>query len=914
MESRYSLFFSNLYSKKVLQSGLWLVWLCGFFLIGVSFYGTHMLPTFLKEQIKIMKPVVSGVGFDDLSFPKITLFAAPRPFIGSVGERQALAVRSWLGLSENINVVLFSQDPSVFSFADSFGSRVSVETEIDFTFLGTPFYHSMVARALASPSDISALIDPDTILLSNFVSTLIYAYKLDEDWLIVASSGNVSHFPFRLDSDGKSWLADDGKHVTIQKEFLVQKCSWKPCGDRMLIAWNRGDLPLHKGVLPPFLYGKGLHNHWIVTEALISDFRLVIDASLTISSFYIDDLDQENYALISGSTVSDFEKRSWELHGNSLLGRLYGSFSFRDANYSNLFRFFECGGNFLFLNTHKNIAYLLGYKRPLNLRMKGISLSSMQKEILDCVDVIKSLEGIEGCFAKEQMRLPTSISLPLSLESLLSMRADQNKTIAVGVAGHSYKDMLMSWVCRLRHLQVLNFLVCALDDEIYDFSVLQGLPVIKCAYPPTNISFDNCHFGTECFQKVTKVKSRMVLQILKLGYNVLLSDVDVYCFKNPLAYLSSFGPAVLAAQSDEYNVTVPINLPRRLNSGFYYAHSDSITIAALEKVVKHAAKSNLSEQPSFYDTLCGEGGSYRLGDDKCLEPETDLVVHFLNRDLFPNGAYQGLWEEKDIKKACKERGCLVLHNNWISGRRKKLERQCGGEIKGNIPYQQSFGVISGSIEINLKKEVPFAGNVEEMCACFWSGSVLEKESRRKRELSKETISYSESAQLKDITVRVVHAGGRIEMYHSAIPASEMIQKYPGMYIARPDVFKRPHESLLSADDMLLPGHKYFIIRSTTVEKLIRKHSRKGRINENADSDVPILRSDENEDVGDFNSEDSICSARDFFCSKGSWSDDIPENPIEEKGKKPFVPPIQRPRLWKEPEWEPNLTSIRELSP
>lgn len=107
--------------------------MCGFFLIGVSFYGTQMLPTFLKEQIKIKKPDLFGVGFDDLSFPKITLFTAPRPFVGSIGERQALAVRSWLGLSENINVVLFSQDPSVFSFADSIGSRVSVETKIDFT-------------------------------------------------------------------------------------------------------------------------------------------------------------------------------------------------------------------------------------------------------------------------------------------------------------------------------------------------------------------------------------------------------------------------------------------------------------------------------------------------------------------------------------------------------------------------------------------------------------------------------------------------------------------------------------------------------------------------------------------------------------------------------------------------------------
>lgn len=51
------------------------------------------------------------------------------------------------------------------------------------------------------------------------------------------------------------------------------------------------------------------------------------------------------------------------------------------------------------------------------------------------------------------------------------------------------------------------------------------------------------------------MKSKMVLKILKLGYNVLLSDVDVYWFGNPLPLLSSFRPAFLAAQSDEYNQT-----------------------------------------------------------------------------------------------------------------------------------------------------------------------------------------------------------------------------------------------------------------------------------------------------------------------------------------------------------------------
>lgn len=51
------------------------------------------------------------------------------------------------------------------------------------------------------------------------------------------------------------------------------------------------------------------------------------------------------------------------------------------------------------------------------------------------------------------------------------------------------------------------------------------------------------------------MKSRMVLKILKLGYNVLLSDVDVYWFKNPLPLLYSFGPAIFVAQSDEFKKT-----------------------------------------------------------------------------------------------------------------------------------------------------------------------------------------------------------------------------------------------------------------------------------------------------------------------------------------------------------------------
>ncbi|XP_047333129.1 beta-arabinofuranosyltransferase RAY1 isoform X2 [Impatiens glandulifera] len=599
---------------------LWMIWLLGFILITLSFYTTQRLSSSVS---------ISANHLPAAANPTISIFAAPSPFIGVVGDRQTLAIRSWLSLSPNITVFLFSQDPFLSSFAAStFGSRVSVESNLDFTFLGTPFFHSMVARSQSSKSDVSVLIDPNTILLPNFISALNHAHsKLDHDWLMFSSSRAVSNYPFRLDQDWKHWIGENGKKIRIQELQGFLDLNWKcsNCEDRMVLAWNNCDLPLHNGVLPPFLYGKGLHNRWIINEARLSEYRFVFDATMAISNFYLD---------------HEPEETTWENRVNTHLSGLYGSLYFREANHSNMVKLLNYNSRYVFVDPTKETDYT-------SMRLFERTRYSQER-----------------------------LSIPFTVETLLPILADENKTIVLAIAGYSYKDLLMSWTCRLRRLMITNFLVYALDDEIYEFSVLQGLPVFRDSLAPTNISFNGCHFGTECFQKVTKVKSRIVLGILKLGYNVLLSDVDVYWFKNPLPYLSSFPPAFLVAQSDEYKKTGAINLPRRLNSGFYFAHCDISTVGALEKVVKHAASSNLSEQPSFYDTLCGEEGCNRIGGDRCLEPDSNLTVHFLDRDLFPNGAYEGLWEEEDVRHVCVEKkGCYVLHNNWINGRRKKLERQ-----------------------------------------------------------------------------------------------------------------------------------------------------------------------------------------------------------------------------------------------
>ena len=64
------------------------------------------------------------------------------------------------------------------------------------------------------------------------------------------------------------------------------------------------------------------------------------------------------------------------------------------------------------------------------------------------------------------------------------------------------------------------------------------------------------------------------------------------------------------------------------------------------------------------------------------------------------------------------------------------------------------------------------------------------------------MSVDLSLQSRDISVRIVHAGGQEELYQNSVPVSHLMEKYPGMCIARPEVFKNPHRSLLWREDSL----------------------------------------------------------------------------------------------------------------
>lgn len=214
---------------------------------------------------------------------------------------------------------------------------------------------------------------------------------------------------------------------------------------------------------------------------------------------------------------------------------------------------------------------------------------------------------------------------------------------------------------------------------------------------------------------------------------------------------------------------------------------------------------------------------------------------------------------------------------------------------------------------------------------------------------------------KDFVVRIVHEGGEVEVYPHAISASKLMAKYPGMCVAKPEIFTVPHQSVLWPQDHLLLGHKYIIISNGKVEKLKRKYAQQGKTkevsrvvtqetlearttkspwehkskenckisvgNEVASQEMMDKRItlspngckiQENYMVKEEKVNAKMNHVQEYFCSAKDFS--VPKEKITRysrrkgiKGKKPFVPPLPKARSYRGLGWQPSLPTVQEIS-
>ena len=134
------------------------------------------------------------------------------------------------------------------------------------------------------------------------------------------------------------------------------------------------------------------------------------------------------------------------------------------------------------------------------------------------------------------------------------------------------------------------------------------------------------------------------------------------------------------------------SLTTNINSGYYFVPSSPVAIAALKHIVRHAANSTGSEQPSFHMVLCGgdfsqwptQAVGLGWGYDKCLymDPRhgnlTVQIIHPMKAAVggtYIGGGKDTLWDFRYVNLEPPFAEMEALHNNYVRGLDKKMRRQ-----------------------------------------------------------------------------------------------------------------------------------------------------------------------------------------------------------------------------------------------
>lgn len=204
----------------------------------------------------------------------------------------------------------------------------------------------------------------------------------------------------------------------------------------------------------------------------------------------------------------------------------------------------------------------------------------------------------------------------------------------------------------------------------------ESLPCIPASGEASSNFSAASRFGTGEFQALTENKPLTVFSILRLGFDVLLSDIDIFFKQNPFKTLSDFGSTYdILVQSDERYGTpdlVEANC-MGLNSGFYLVRFSNRTVAAFEAITTEIKTKRIygSDQPPFYNVLCGAKGEYIRDNSTCHRPDFSVTTHVLSREQWPNGDQAGVKDHTITASSADP--VVIVHFNYIVGRDAKIK-------------------------------------------------------------------------------------------------------------------------------------------------------------------------------------------------------------------------------------------------
>lgn len=285
------------------------------------------------------------------------------------------------------------------------------------------------------------------------------------------------------------------------------------------------------------------------------------------------------------------------------------------------------------------------------------------------------------------------------LSMLLDKVAGDSKNSSIGkfvitiAVNYAFRKLALNFVCNLKRLNLQNYVILSMDKAVYEYLAVRGANVFFYeetvqrrrlhSLPSHSVLNSSAEvenvFGSSAFVETSRRKSILVLKVLRLGYSVLFSDVDVVWIRDPIPEVVRYDYDFVI-QSDRKHADQDMALNYNVNSGFYLVRSTKRSVTALQAIVKYSTAIQRSEQKAFNYVLCGAfkdhhmGPGVRIGSNECLYQKVGATAKMLPLDQFPNGSDESLWMNNSAPFVDAYPNVIAVHANYIQGLAHKVDR------------------------------------------------------------------------------------------------------------------------------------------------------------------------------------------------------------------------------------------------
>ncbi|KAK2140742.1 hypothetical protein LSH36_1262g00010 [Paralvinella palmiformis] len=243
----------------------------------------------------------------------------------------------------------------------------------------------------------------------------------------------------------------------------------------------------------------------------------------------------------------------------------------------------------------------------------------------------------------------------ISLQDVMCKRALDN-TIVLSSVDSGYLDMAVNlYLTSFKRFKIENYLFVGSDPDICN--ALANFSIACFDYIHDSDGSTVSGYFSEAFKRKTHLKTKIILEALMLGLKVLITDVDIVFFTNPL-------PLFTCTTCD---MEISSDVVER-NSGFYFARPTSASIRLHETAwIQGLAKPHVSNQNAIDRNM------------ERMQRSGTITVKDLDPKMYINGKVYFEDGKRMFKGDNLCEHCVMVHNNWIVTEAAKVYRfkECG---------------------------------------------------------------------------------------------------------------------------------------------------------------------------------------------------------------------------------------------